>query len=148
MESVSKSEEETYQLAAGLAAKLRGGDILALSGDLGSGKTTFTKGIAQALGLDRPVTSPTFVLMKEYKLNDKCQMTNVRARGTRYLVHVDAYRMRSASEAESIGLAEFFVRDDAITVIEWPEKIIEILPSRTRWIEFGYINDNTRRITF
>lgn len=95
-----------------------------MSGDLGSGKTTFVKGLANALGIKSNITSPTFVLMKEYRLKNG------------QLTHVDCYRMNSYQDAEGIGLDEKFNNRDGIVVIEWAEKIKQILPKNTKWIMF------------
>jgi tRNA threonylcarbamoyladenosine biosynthesis protein TsaE len=138
MEHISKSKEETYLLAAKIATKAKGGDIFALSGDLGAGKTTFVQGFAKNLGVTSAVTSPTFVLMKQYPVNKN---------EIKILVHVDCYRMADANDTESIGLPEYFERKDTVILIEWPEKIDSILPARTKQIKFEYIDDETRKIT-
>lgn len=156
MEFTSRNEKDTYKLAAKIGRSLKPGDILALRGDLGSGKTTFVKGLAHFLDLKKPVTSPTFVLMKEYEIYNsnpksfsrpKTGSQTSKLRKQIYLVHIDAYRMENEKDVESIGLLEYFDRDDAITAIEWPERIENILPVRTKWIKFEYINENQRRIT-
>lgn len=140
MEYLSKSEKETYQIAKDLAQKAQPGDIFTLEGDLGSGKTTFIKGFAKALGIKNEVTSPTFVLLKKYKvLNSN--------RGIQNLIHVDCYRMDSPEDAYSIGLDEFFGDKEAIILIEWPSKITSLLPKRTKKIKFEYINTSTRKIS-
>ena len=138
MEYVSKSEKETCNIAKKLALEAKPGDIFALYGDLGSGKTTFTKGIASAFGIKKPVTSPTFVISKEYPVN-----TNK----IKKLVHTDCYRLSGKEDAENIGLPEYLNCNNAVVVLEWPEKIENMLPKHVKKIEFEYIDENTRKLT-
>ncbi|MBQ9145656.1 MAG: tRNA (adenosine(37)-N6)-threonylcarbamoyltransferase complex ATPase subunit type 1 TsaE [Clostridia bacterium] len=106
MKYTSTCIQDTYQIAAKLAATLRGGEVVLLCGDLGSGKTTFVKGLAHALGIDQVVTSPTFTLMNTYQ-------------GTKLkLYHFDLYRL-GAGDAEDMGFDEFFHDPDAVCCIEW-----------------------------
>ena len=105
-------EEETLQFAVSLAQRLLGGDVIALEGDLGAGKTAFTKGLAKGLGVTRTVNSPTFTIIKEYQ-------------GRLPLYHMDVYRV-SESE-EDLGFDEYF-DGDGVTVIEWAHLIKEQLP--------------------
>lgn len=119
-----------------MAKSLKGGEILALSGDLGGGKTTFVKGLAKGLGIRALVTSPSFVIVKEYK-----------GRGlSKSLVHVDLYRLKGPEEIESLGLSDYLGKPDKISVIEWAEKIKEILPKKTIWLEFEFVDEKTRKI--
>ena len=97
---------ETHALAARLAEKLRGGEIILLGGDLGAGKTTFTKGLAKALGIQEVVTSPTFTFMKSYA-------------GRLTLYHYDMYRVTDASELYELGLEEYLGAEGGVCVIEW-----------------------------
>lgn len=113
---------------------------MALQGELGSGKTTSVKAIADALGYPDPVTSPTFVVMKNYRLDQAKQ-------GIIEIVHVDAYRLHGTTDAELIGLSEYFQRDDVLVLIEWPENILDILPKKTKYINFIYLDDDMRKIT-
>lgn len=147
MEFISKSDSETKEFAKSLAKSLKPGDILALYGDLGSGKTTFTKGLAEYFNIKKPITSPTFVLLKEYKINSKSQIQDPKFGQGFYFVHVDAYRMTDENDAKVIGLEEYLERNDVITVIEWPERIAEVLPKRTQKICFEYVDENFRKIT-
>jgi len=119
MKITTNSEQETFEFAKNFAAELKGGEIIGLSGDLGAGKTVFTKGLAAGLGVSDNVNSPTFVIMKVYPIADfKSPVSN--------LVHIDAYRLQSAEDIKTIGADEYFARPDTITVIEWPE-IIKLL---------------------
>jgi len=116
MKYISKTEKETYQIAARLAKKLKGGEIIALEGELGAGKTTFVKGLAKAFGIKQHVTSPTFVLMKVYE----CQMPKSEIRK---LVHVDCYRLDEPQELFYLGIEEYLNKPDTVVMIEWADKI-------------------------
>lgn len=102
---ISKSVEDTYALARKIAERLKGGEVILLNGDLGAGKTTFTKGLAKALGIDEVVTSPTFTFMKEYK-------------GRLSLYHFDMYRAEDEDELYELGLSDYLYAD-GVCVIEW-----------------------------
>lgn len=103
-----------------LAAKLKGGDILLLSGDLGAGKTSLTKGIAKGLGIKNEITSPTFTLMNVYKL----RTTNSELQT---LVHIDTYRLKDKKDLLKIGADDYLGKSDTVCIIEWPEKIAGLL---------------------
>ncbi len=121
---------EAEGLAKKLAKNLKGGEILALIGPLGSGKTTFTKALAKELKIRAVVSSPTFVIMNQYQgiLNKKVA----------YLLHLDLYRTTSLKEVRALGLMESLGRQDTITVIEWADKIKKILPPNTIIIKFKH----------
>ena len=129
----SHSAAETIHHGRQLGGKLQSGDILALTGELGAGKTCFVKGIAAGLGVTQEVTSPTFTLINEY-------------RGGRLpLVHIDLYRLETVSEAANIGI-EDYLGGPAVTVIEWAEKIVPLLPSRAIHVRLGWCGENARTI--
>ena len=130
MENITHSTEETKRLAFELAQKITSGTTVALYGDLGSGKTTFTKYFVEGLGLKNRVQSPTFVVARKYG--------NVN--------HVDLYRLTSEEEAKDIGIEEMLIDKNMITLIEWPEVIEKLLPEKTVKIYFEYIDENTRKI--
>ena len=134
IEIISVSAEQTWEIARFIGGKLRKGDVLALSGELGSGKTCFTGGLARGLGVDEKyqITSPTFTLINEYPARWK-------------LYHFDVYRLNSYSEFEDLGYEEYFC-SDGIVVIEWAEKIVKILPADTFFISFEYLDENRRKI--
>lgn len=138
MEYISRSEKETYNIAKKVASLAKPGDIFALYGDLGSGKTTFTKGFAISLGITKHVTSPTFVISKEYLISDS---------KIKKMIHTDCYRLGGEEDVDNIGLAEYLNGGNAVVVLEWPEKIEKILPIKTKKIYFEYIDENTRKIT-
>ena len=135
IEIISESAEQTWEIARCIGGKLREGDVLALSGELGSGKTCFTGGLASGLGVDEKykITSPTFTLINEYP-----------ARFNK-LYHFDVYRLNSYSEFEDLGYEEYFC-SDGIVVIELAEKIVQILPANTFFISFKYLDENRRKI--
>lgn len=111
---ISKTPAQTKALAKKLANKLKGGEIVALQGDLGSGKTTFVKGLAAALNFPQTITSPTFVLFKVYNNNNP---------KINQLVHVDCYRVGGV-EIKKAGLEDYFYEPQTVVVIEWSDKII------------------------
>ncbi len=130
---VTASAEETEAVGERLGAALGPGDVVALTGELGAGKTCFVQGLARALGVARPVTSPTFVMVNEY-------------RGRLPVHHVDAYRTASLTELLDLGLPELF-DDGGVTVIEWADKVGPILPARTIRVHLDGVGDEPRRIS-
>ena len=114
---VTTSPEETRAVAARLAARLEPGAVLALFGPLGAGKTCFVQGLADALGVDQPVTSPTYTLANEY-------------RGRLPVYHIDLYRIDSPDQALDLGIDEYF-EGQGVTLIEWAERAEELFPPRT-----------------
>ena len=137
MKIITVSEKQTIELAQKMATKLQGGEVLCLVGDLGAGKTAFTKGIAKGLGVKNIITSPTFVLTKNYK---------ARLGQIKQLVHIDAYRLNSGSELEYIGATEYFQDCQSVTIIEWADKVKDIWPKHKIVIEFKILEDNQREI--
>lgn len=132
----TRSALETRALAARLAGLLAAGDVIALSGDLGAGKTTFVQGLAEGLGITASVTSPTFVLINRYRTADG-----------RTLHHADCYRLQDAPlEMWDAGLGDLFAGDD-IVVIEWADRIPGLLPADHLEIAFEYLDEERRRLT-
>jgi tRNA threonylcarbamoyladenosine biosynthesis protein TsaE len=115
--------EDTRRLAARIAARLTPGTVLALHGDLGAGKTCFVQGLAAALGVTRPVNSPTYTLAAEY-------------RGRLPLYHLDLYRIHSPAEVESLGIDDYLF-GDGVAAIEWAERIAPLLPETTLHLRFA-----------
>ena len=115
--------------------------MLALYGDLGSGKTTFMQGFAKGLGIIRNIISPTFIIMRTYELGNREQGT-----GIRNLYHVDLYRIESEKDVEGLGLLELMHQPENIVAIEWPDKIENILPEDRVNIYFKYLGDEKREI--
>ncbi|WP_018934103.1 tRNA (adenosine(37)-N6)-threonylcarbamoyltransferase complex ATPase subunit type 1 TsaE [Gracilibacillus lacisalsi] len=128
----SNTEEETRRLANKLAILLSPGDVLTLEGDLGAGKTTFTKGLGAGLGVTRTINSPTFTIVKEYV-------------GEIPLYHMDVYRLEDSEE--DIGFDEYFT-GDGITVVEWAQFIEEFLPAERLEVQIKRIDEHTRKIIF
>ena len=132
----TKSGEETVSCAARISSLLKAGDVIALKGDLGSGKTTFVRGIVKGLNgvSGDEVTSPTFVLMHEYY-------------GKWPIYHMDSYRLKNAEDACAAGLEEFFYTD-GIALVEWAERIEKLLPTPAFTIEFKVLGNTERGICF
>lgn len=141
---LTKTEQETCVFAKTLAMTLKGGEIFALQGDLGAGKTMFAKGLAAGLGVKRIVSSPTFVIMKIYT---DLELESLDSMDIKYFVHIDAYRLNSPDDILAIGADEYFGRKDSVVVIEWPERIKKILPEKTRWFQF-LIENEERTIVY
>lgn len=134
MKKISKSVKETISLGKKLASKLKKGSVVALVGDLGSGKTVFTKGIAEGLGVKnaRYVNSPTFVIIKEYK-------------GQLPLYHFDLYRLDYRTSLDEMNCEEYFY-GDGVTVIEWADKMRKLLPKKYIEVRFSIAGEYSRKI--
>ena len=133
---ISSSEEETFRIAKEYARQIKPGDVICLEGDLGAGKTHFTKGFVTAFGLEKDiVSSPTFALINEYKGD------------TVEIFHFDCYRLEKIQEALEIGAEEYFY-GDGICIIEWPERIRAILPSNSKTVTIISTGPSEREIRF
>lgn len=130
---ISNSPEQTFALGRDYAVRLRAGDVVALDGDLGAGKTQFIKGLAAGLGHVGQVTSPTFTLVHEY------------TGGRLPLFHFDFYRLESADEALRIGLDDYLGAGGVIA-IEWAGKFPAVLPKETHWLRFRSGDGDERTI--
>ena len=126
-EIIIKNEQETESFGRALAEELKAGDVLALIGDLGTGKTALTRYIAKGLGIDERITSPTFTIVKEY------------TEGRLPLYHFDVYRVSDEDELFNIGIEEYFF-GSGICIVEWADMILDILPENAKFIylEYGY----------
>lgn len=137
IERVVQSEEETIALGAAIGARLRAGDVLALRGELGAGKTRFVRGVAQGMGLDpRRIHSPTFVLVNEYTPDNA---------GAPPLVHVDAYRLRGADDLDALGW-DRIADGSCVVAIEWVERIADALPREALHVTIEHTGPAQRRI--
>src|SRR3990167_8731517 len=116
MKKTTRSSEETKQLGRSLAAKLESGTIVCLHGDLGAGKTTFVKGLAEGLGVKEEITSPTFTLMNVHPIPHHTAIKT--------LVHIDTYRLKDEHALVTIGVEDYLGQPGIVTIIEWPEKIL------------------------
>jgi len=131
---ISNSEEETKQCAKRLAQQLRGGDIVLLQGDLGAGKTTFVKGLAQSFKVSpKKVVSPTFVIMNYYK-------------GKLPLYHFDLYRLEDPKAIDTLDFDDYFY-GEGISLIEWPERLGEYRPKEYYLVEIQHKGEHQREIT-
>lgn len=147
MEVETKSPEETKRLAFDLAKKLKGGEVLALFGDLGSGKTTFVQGLAEGLGVKERVLSPSYVLMRKHEVRGERQEARGKRHELRNLYHVDLYRLAGVADVESLGLEEIMGKRENVVVIEWAERMGAKLPVSVIRINFDVRGENGRRIT-
>ena len=132
-ELLSRSEEETENFAAKLAARLAPGQAVLLRGDLGAGKTVFSRGFARGLGCEDTLSSPTYTIVQEYSLPG----------GTR-LYHMDLYRIADAGSALGFGVDEFLDDPRAYKLIEWPERIESLLPEGCVTVEIAHLGDEER----
>ena len=128
----TSSAEETIELGKKIGKLLKKGDIIAMQGTLAAGKTTITKGIAQALGITETITSPTFCLISEYE-------------GTMPLYHMDVYRLDGTEDFINLGTDDMLY-GDGVSIIEWSEKIMDELPSTTIVLKITPLDDGTRLI--
>ena len=133
----TKSEEETMDIGRKMGLSLKPGDVIAMTGDLGAGKTHFTMGVAESLGVTEYVSSPTFTIVNEY--------TN----GKMPLYHMDAYRLGDPDELLEIGFEEY-VSAGGVVIIEWADIVEDVLPPETIWIKIqrmDMVDLNMRNIT-
>ncbi len=171
MEIISKNLQETREIAFDLALKIQNNEfanpngalVIGLQGNLGAGKTTFMKSLAEALGVSETIQSPTFVIMKFYETSPRPRGLGLplslstcpprrrvgRGRGERgevgRLVHIDAYRLDSGSELLKLGWNEIVSDEKNIICIEWPERVADILDNYLR-IDFQHVSENERKI--
>jgi len=143
---VTYSAEETIGAGRKYAEHLKGGEIIGLKGELGSGKTTFIKGLAEGLRVDETITSPTFVILKSYPgrigdpSNSSGQVKKIE------FIHIDAYRIESLDDIKSVGVEDYLGRSNVVVAVEWAEKIHEVLPKNTIYINFKHKKENEREI--
>jgi tRNA threonylcarbamoyladenosine biosynthesis protein TsaE len=133
LDFISHSEAQTRRLGARLGELLEGGEVIALYGELGTGKTRWVQGMGQGLQISQQITSPTFTLISEYA-------------GRLALYHIDLYRINGPAEAIDFGL-EDYLYGDGVCVIEWAERVTEILPANCLWITLYHLDKTKRRIT-
>lgn len=133
MEIISKSAEQTKSLGRELAKKLTGGEVIALYGELGSGKTTFTQGLAEGLGITKPTLSPTFTIRRSYA-------------GRLKLEHFDFYRLESLTDLNPLDLDEVLGDPKTVTIVEWADKVGFEYPGMIK-IWFEYLAENERKIS-
>ena len=132
--NVTKDYLDTQRLGELFSKKLKHGDIVLLYGNLGSGKTTFVKGILKGYNFNDEVTSPTFSLINEYESDRK-------------VIHIDCYRETNIKRWINIGIEDYF-NDSNIVIIEWPEILEDIIPDYAIKVKLKHVDDNTREISF
>ena len=139
MRDIHEMNEEAGRFARGLMPRESTATVVALSGELGSGKTVFVKGVAKALGITEHVTSPTFVIMKKYDLHEQ-----------KYdrLIHIDAYRLKGEHHLKVLGWEELLNNPKNLIFMEWPEQAGNAIPKSALAIHFRYSGDNEREIEY
>jgi tRNA threonylcarbamoyladenosine biosynthesis protein TsaE len=130
---ISNSADETAAIGFKYASAAQAGDVFALSGDLGSGKTQFVRGFVAGLGSSVPVTSPTFTILHEY------------SGGRLPAYHFDFYRLESAKAALQIGLDDYFF-GEGISIVEWADRFPDVIPESAQWISFEFKSETSRVI--
>lgn len=133
---ISKSDKETKEIAVKLA-KTTKGNVFALTGELGAGKTTFAKGFAKGLGIKEKIISPTFVLIKQYRIPNTDKI----------FYHLDLYRLEDTNHLNDLGLKDILNNKKNIVLIEWAEKAKSHLPKNITWVSFKFKNSNLREIS-
>ena len=133
---ISVSETETEAIGAEVARICPRGSVILLDGDLGAGKTVFSRGFARELGIDEPVSSPTYTIVQEYELPERGR-----------LYHLDLYRISGAEAALAFGVDEFLNDPSSYALVEWPERITGILPDSAIRITLKHIGEGKREIT-
>jgi tRNA threonylcarbamoyladenosine biosynthesis protein TsaE len=135
LEFFSKSPEQTRRIGMRLGSALKKGDVLCLQGELGAGKTTFVQGIAQGWGSLDSVSSPTFIIVNVYRRTDGAQ-----------LFHLDTYRLESQPEAEELDLDSML--SEGVLIVEWPERLGNLIPEERLWVKLDHIADEQRQMLF
>jgi len=149
--TIAELEAEAGRFVGTLAPSSRGATLVALSGELGAGKTAFTQAVAHALGIAEAVTSPTFVLEKIYLISKRGHpMSKGHRMSTPFtrLVHIDAYRLESGSDLAPLGFNELMHDPENLVLLEWPEKVADALPPPTARIAFATRADGSRTLSY
>lgn len=133
---ISHSEEETEKFAFELAGSLKPGDMVLLRGDLGAGKTVFSRGFARGVGCEDTLSSPTYTIVQEYNLPGKIR-----------LYHLDLYRIADANSALNFGVDEFLDDPRAYKLVEWPERIETLLPDTAVTVRLRHLGESERELT-
>ncbi|PIT87157.1 MAG: tRNA (adenosine(37)-N6)-threonylcarbamoyltransferase complex ATPase subunit type 1 TsaE [Candidatus Magasanikbacteria bacterium CG10_big_fil_rev_8_21_14_0_10_40_10] len=139
---ISHSKEQTIKIGQQFAKKLKGGDVVLLQGELGTGKTSFVQGVAIGLGIKQHLTSPTFSLMNLYNIK-------FQAGGASQLAHIDTYRLKDAKELLEIGAQDYLGDKKTICLVEWPQKAKKILAGKTvLTVKISHLDQDKRKIEF
>lgn len=141
MEIITKSPETTHKLGKDLGSSLKGGEVVALCGPMGAGKTTFVQGLAEGLGIDSRIVSPTFIIMRKYKVS-------VKDSDIHNLYHVDLYRLENniESQIEELGITSLWGEKENVFVIEWADMLEKIKVPNMKKVEFKILGNNNRSI--
>ena len=140
MKVITKSEKETFALAKKIGSRAKGGEVYALWGNLGAGKTVFARGFAAGLGITRNINSPTFVLMKVYPVK--------KHKTIKEFCHIDAYRLANARDLQAIGASDYLKNKNSVCLVEWPERIKKILSPKAIAIKIKHLKEDSREIEF
>jgi tRNA threonylcarbamoyladenosine biosynthesis protein TsaE len=145
---ITNSFEKTQELGKEFAQTLKGGELIALYGNLGGGKTTFVQGIALGLGIKKRIISPTFIIVRTYQIKLKSQSSKFKTaiQNSKFLYHVDLYRTETAGDIRGLGIDEIIGNSNNIIVVEWAEKMRDFLPAKRLDIYFKYLDENKREI--
>ena len=138
-EIISNSEDETAEFAAEIAGDTPSGTVFALHGSLGAGKSVFSRGFARGFGVKGVIPSPTFTIVQEYKISAKNE-------ALQKLYHMDLYRIQDVNAGYAFGIDEYLDDETAVKLIEWPERIEEILPKNTVHVTITHVDENRRKI--
>jgi len=138
LEFISRSPEQTRRVGARLGQLLRGGEVICLEGPLGAGKTVLAQGIGRGWGAATPLTSPSFVLIREHR----------RPTGDQVLLHMDFYRLENPAEALGLGLEDWLGDPEVVVLIEWPERAMDLLPLERLWVRLEFADTERRRLLF
>ena len=144
---VTTSYQETQKVGENFSKKLKGGEVLALYGDLGSGKTTFVQGLAKGLGIKRRIISPTFIVVRTYKIKNQKSKIKSTSQNAKFFYHIDLYRIENQNDIKRLGIEEIINDPQNIVAIEWAEKLGKRKPRKRVDIDFKYADSNKRRIS-
>lgn len=131
---ITNSEQETFDFGRQLGKNCRGGEVFVLIGDLGAGKTKLIQGLAAGLGVRESVNSPTFNILKLYKIAES-------RRAVKEFCHIDAYRLRAAADLAALGAVEYFYSPDTVTAIEWADRVRSLWPTGAKLIQIRALSD-------
>jgi len=157
-ENITSSSIQTKKLGERFAKEIldkkpkKTAFVIGLEGELGGGKTTFLQGFARGLGVKEKVLSPTFVIMKKFKIHPVIRLGAPSDDGAKtkreYLIHIDCYRIQKSKELLDLGFKEIVSNPKNIIAVEWADRIRKIMPKDTLWIKFDFIDRRKRKITF
>jgi len=142
---ITRNESATFKLGEKLGRQCVGGEVFMLSGGLGAGKTKFLQGLAAGLGVKSKVNSPTFNILKVYRITGQKKSKNPKSRA-RIFCHIDAYRLDSGADLISLGVQEYFNSPETVTAVEWAEKVKDIQPKGARIIKIKSLAEDIREI--